>query len=197
MKKKILVLSLILLFFTVAVGGTLAYFNAEDEAHNVITSGGIDIDLQEWADEDMTIPYDEAHPEGFVEVMPGTKVGKVVVVENLEQPAWIRADYTITIEKDGKILDIDASELAKIVKIQEGAGWVEKDGMYYYDEAVETGAKTEPLFTVVEFDGVSMGNEYQNCTFTIDVYAEAVQAANNPEKLGWDQGKLPPVQEIK
>lgn len=50
MKRKILLFSILTICVATLAAGSLAYFTAEDTAHNVITSGGIDIDLLEWAD---------------------------------------------------------------------------------------------------------------------------------------------------
>lgn len=50
MKRKIFLLSVVAICIAIAAVGTLAYFNAEDTAHNVITSGSVKIRLDEWAD---------------------------------------------------------------------------------------------------------------------------------------------------
>ena len=47
MKKKILLVSALAVLFAVAVSGTLAYFTADEVAHNIITSGSVEIDLVE------------------------------------------------------------------------------------------------------------------------------------------------------
>ena len=49
--------------------GTIAYFNSEGKAHNVITTGGVEIAVQEWADEERTKPF-----EDVTGVMPETTV---------------------------------------------------------------------------------------------------------------------------
>lgn len=68
------------------------------------------------------------------------------------------------------------------------ADWTEKDGFYYYKEALKPGEVTEPIFTAVTFKS-DMGNEYQNATATVDIAAQAVQSANNGENAleaaGW------------
>ena len=55
-------------------------------------------------------------------------------------------------------------------------------------EALKAGEVTAPIFTKVTFDA-NMGNAYQNATATVDVTAQAVQAANNgktiTEAAGW------------
>ena len=53
-----------------------------------------------------------------------------------------------------------------------------EDGFYYYKEPLKNNEITSHLFTTVRFDG-NMGNEYQNSTLTINVFAQAVQTANN------------------
>ena len=47
MKRKLLILSVLAICLSTLAAGTLAYFTAEDKAHNVITTGGIDITVQE------------------------------------------------------------------------------------------------------------------------------------------------------
>ena len=67
--------------------------------------------------------------------------------------------------------------------------WTEKDGWWYYADAVNTGAATKPLMTGVSFDGVNMTNEYQKSILEIVIYAQAVQASNNGtnalDAAGW------------
>lgn len=190
MKKKIAAFSVMILCMSMVVSGTLAYFTHDDIATNVITTGGINIELEEWRDEERLTPF--INP---VEVMPGTSVTKIVTVKNIEQPAYIRARFDVTIkDESGAVKNISAAELAHVVKIDvnDGTGgyWTKylKEGesteWYYYNVAVGTDKVTEPLFTHVEFDGPNMDNKYQNCTVEINVCAEAVQQANNPAEAG-------------
>ena len=51
MKRKLLILSVLAICLAILAAGTFAYFTSEDTAHNVITSGGVKIAVQEWADE--------------------------------------------------------------------------------------------------------------------------------------------------
>lgn len=48
MKRKLLILSVLAICVAMLAGGTLAFFTSEDKAHNVITTGGVEITLQEW-----------------------------------------------------------------------------------------------------------------------------------------------------
>ena len=45
MKKKLLVISVAVACLAIAAAGTAAYFTAEEKAHNVITTGGVEIQL--------------------------------------------------------------------------------------------------------------------------------------------------------
>ena len=46
MKRKFLILSVLAILVAILAANTLAYFTADTKAHNVITSGGVDIDVR-------------------------------------------------------------------------------------------------------------------------------------------------------
>ncbi len=189
MKKKLLALAMILIIGMFAIGGTLAYFTEEETARNVITTGAIDITvIEQQQTEEGLVPY----PDEEVEAMPGSEISKIVTIKNNESDAYIRAKAVVTITKGETVMQHTAEELAKVITIDyDTEMWTEKDGWYYYNEAVKTGKTTDALFTTVTFSGENMGNEYMNTTFTIDVSAQAVQTANNGasalEATGWPQ----------
>ena len=54
MKRKILILSVLAILLAILAANTLAYFTADTAAHNVITTGNVDIALNEWANEERT-----------------------------------------------------------------------------------------------------------------------------------------------
>ena len=190
MKKKILYIAVVVICLSLITSGTLAYFTAEDTARNVITSGGIDIEVVEQQLVDGTL---QPYPDQPIPVMPATTVSKVVSVKSTEQAAWIRVNYTVTVyDADEKILEVPAEELNKVIVIAPNtANWMLKDGWWYYDTAVKAGEMTTPLFEQVAFSGPDMDNKYQNCTVVIDVTAQAVQQANNGdtvmEAAGWSE----------
>lgn len=165
-------------------GGTLAYFNAEEKAHNVITSGGVDIELNEWADLDKTRPFEDV--DG---VTPGASVVKVAEVENTgSAPAWVR------VRADRSVLLADGSQGdASVVGLNfDAEHWTQGEGgWWYYGEALPAGAATEALFTHVSFGGPSMGNAYQGSQAMVDVYVQAVQSDNNSDSAltaaGWPE----------
>lgn len=184
MKKRLVIVALLVIGIAILSAGTIAYFTSEDTAHNVITSGGVKIALEEWADEDCTVPY----PDEPVEVMPGTSVTKIVTVKNQDADAWVRARFDVIIRnRDGKEVKPENHEEA--VQIACSSKWISKGDWYYYADALSADEITEPLFSEVVFDGPSMTDEYQNCTVEVIVYAQAVQSANNGDTpttaAGW------------
>ena len=180
MKRKLLILSALVICIAILAAGTLAYFTAEDKAHNVITTGGVEIAVQEWADKEKTEPF-----EDLTGVMPNTTVTKIAEIKNTgASDAWVRVkvDKNIVLKIDGVTPDTSLVELTL-----NSTDWTEKDGYYYYTKALKPGEVTAPIFTAVTFKA-DMGNEYQNATATVDVFAQAVQTANNGATVMAAQG---------
>lgn len=191
MKKKLLILAAVAICAAIIASGTLAYFTTEDEVHNVIASGAVDIQIEEWQNE-VGNPY----PDEPIEVMPGATVSKIATVKNMEEEAYIRAKFEVVITRaDGSVMELSPVTLASIITLTtNGDDWLRKDGdgeWWYYDAPVATSASTEAFFTEVVFDGPNMTNEYQNCTVEIIVKAQGVQTANNGdsalEAAGWPE----------
>ena len=59
MKRKLLTLSTLAICLAIFVAGTHAYFTAEHTEHNAITTGSVAIAVQEWADEEKTVPFEK------------------------------------------------------------------------------------------------------------------------------------------
>lgn len=196
MKKRIFALAVVMVCIAIVSVGTLAYYTAEDTAHNVITTGSIDIELVEKTIDESgaTVDFPE---EGIHNVVPGTSVSKIVTVTNTGAgTAWIRVKVEASIvsaegeEMPLTITDAEGRELPVMTYIvEEESGWfLGEDGYYYYEKPVAAGAATAVLFDEVSF-APEMGNEYQGCTANLIVSAEAVQVANNgktvDEAAGW------------
>ena len=188
MKKwKIVALCTVLACLSIVASGTLAYFTAQETAHNVITSGGIDIALIEKADTgDGLVDFEDM--DG---VMPGAVVSKEVTVKNTgASAAWVRVSVTKTITLANKEV-IPNPEVMKLNINTED--WTEQGGYYYYNHSLLPGETTTYLFTTVTFDGKDMGNMYQNSEAKIKVQADAVQVANNGASAtvaaGWPKSK--------
>ena len=187
MKKRIFALAIVMTCLSILASTTLAYFTDIGTARNVITSGGIGIEVIEQQLVDGTL---QPWPKDPIPVMPGTAVSKIAKVKNLEEPAWIRMNYTVTVyDASGKVMDVSAEELAKVILIEpDSTAWTQKDGWWYYKTAVNTSETTAPLFEEVVFSGPHMDNKYQNCTVTVDVTAQAVQKVHNGDTVRDAQG---------
>lgn len=189
MKKKLLYIAAIVICLSIMASETFAYYTRKDTARNVITSGGVAIELVE---QRLVNGKLEPFPNEPIPVMPTVEVSKIVSVKSLEREAWIRADYTVTvIGADGK--QIEDENMDKIILIEpNGKNWVEKDGWWYYTKALGTGESTTPLFDKVCFSGPNMDNKYQGSTVTVKVITQAVQKANNgttyKDAAGWAEG---------
>ena len=174
-RKAVLTAALALLVALVAFG-TAAFFSGEAHVTNVITTGKIDITLNEYTKEgDQLVAWPS---KGITGVMPGQSVDKLVSVESVagSSDAWVRVKVESTITAaDGKE-NLSTSGML-VFDIQ--PGWVAgADGYYYYSKPLTAGWTTPELFTKVTFDP-SMPNEYQGCTVKVDVFAQAVQVKNN------------------
>ena len=188
MKKRFLLCALLVLCLNFTVNSTLAYFTADTQVHNVITTGEINIELVEMAENDKgeLVPFKDV--DG---VMPGRAVSKIVYVTNTgASDAWVRIklDMGVKLSREGE------ADLSLINLDLNTTDWTEKDGYYYYNKVLAPGASTEPLFTEVTFDK-QMGNVFQGSVVSIDVYAQATQVANNGatalEAKGWPAAELP------
>lgn len=183
MKKKIAAAALIVSMLSISAMGTLAYFTDTGIAHNVITSGKVDITLIDDTEE-IGKPFPDG---GITNVMPGTSVSKIVGVKNEEvsADAWVRllVNTEFLEDLDEKVVSMDLSEKWEKSDEKVTINGKEYDA-YTYNEVLAPNTSTEPLFKEVKF-APDMGNEYQKSTLHIDVIAQAVQADNNPSVTGW------------
>lgn len=181
MKRKVLILSVLAILLAILAANTLAYFTADTTAHNVITTGGVSIKLNEWANEARTEKFEDK-----TGVMPGAEVTKIVEVENVGTgTAWVRVQVVLDVYAEGGKEQLPPDPVT--LDFNE-TDWKYFDGYYYYNYPLDPGETTEPLFTTVTFDP-KMGNVYQNSTAHVDVNAYAVQSANNGtgalDAAGW------------
>ena len=177
MKRKLLILSVLAICIATLAAGTLAYFTSEGKAHNVITTGGVDIELHEYADKECTTDYD-TNKTG---IMPGMMVDKYARIALAEgsADAWVRVRFEKKItfaagneHAQGKTPNLDLVELTM------PEGWIAGNDGWYYLEAPLTSNTPVFALTSVTFNK-TMGNEYQGATATVDIVAQAVQKDNN------------------
>lgn len=186
MKKRILAVAVLVICVAIAATGSLAYFTATGTARNVITSGGIDIQIVETTDTGR--PFVD-----LTGVMPGATVSKIVKVENTGSgEAWIRVKVEPSITGvDGQSLPGTLNSGDSVMSFDIGSDWIDgEDGYYYYKSPVAPKGLTGALLEEVTF-AAKMGNEYQNCNAQILISAQAVQSANNGTKVteakGWPE----------
>ena len=190
MKRKVFAVIVAVLSIIVAASSTLAFFTAEETANNIITTGGIGIEvIEKMKGENGALV--EFPVEGIRDVMPGASVSKIVQVKNSgSSEAWIRIFVESSIiDAKGNVLPLLSVENEPIMSFSVLNGWIKgDDGYYYYSVPVLKNELTGMLFEEVKFSS-SMDNSYQNCTAHIIITAQAVQSANNGSSVldatGW------------
>lgn len=180
MKKRIVALAVSAICLATIASSTLAYFTDEQHVHNILTSGGISIQVVETmqGEGDAMVEFPK---EGLRGIMPGTVVSKTVQIQNTgANEAWIRVKVDSSIiAADGKNLALNLQDGTEVITYDVLDGWQPgTDGYFYYEKPVPVQMLTTPLFETVRF-APKMGNEYQNCTANIVISAQAVQTANN------------------
>ena len=192
MKKKLLYIATLLISVSIIGGGTIAYFTTEDTARNVITAGGLGVEVIEQQEIDGVL---QPYPSEPIKMMPGTSVSKIVSVQSLDQAVWVRMTYDITVLNEAKEeLQVSEEELDRMIEVSyDTEKWIEKEDWWYYPTTLKGGEITEPLFESISFSGIEIGNEYQGATIEFIVTAQAVQQANNGsavmEAAGWPEKK--------
>ena len=169
-KRKILLLAALLSMVAIlGVGGTLAYFTADDAATNTFTVGNVKIDLTE-------PEWDKQGTEDAPEVYPGEALKKDPTIENIgKNPCFVR------VKVEGLDCLGDSDEMlihvrTNYVKDDLGENWVlHTDGYYYYTEVLAVGASTSPVFDSIVIP-TALTNGDGETEYDIDVTAYAVQA---------------------
>lgn len=176
MKKKILTLALTTIFISLMALGSAAYFTVEGRATNIITTGTVDMALEEMqlvGEEEVPYPGDT-----ITGILPSQKVSKIPYVVGVEgtQPFYTRVKVDVTVLVKG---EADTEGLQYIDLNYDTENWAQgADGWWYYKGEVEAKDRVA-LFTEVAF-APEMPNEYQDCTVTVAVSAQATQVKNNP-----------------
>ena len=198
-KKKILVLAMALSMVAIlAIGSTIAYFTAEDNAENVFTVGNVEIDLTE--------PNWEATGEDeAADAYPGEALAKDPTVENTgANPCFVRIKVTGL-----NILQIHSLS-EELIKIRNSAyalddvneGWtlheeLNEEGAIsyiYYNSVLAAGETTAtPAFSHIVIPADTT-NEGSGELMTINVQAQAVQAQG--ARPSWSAVQTMTVEEI-
>ena len=188
LKKKILAFAVILSFVSIVAYGTQAFYVFESTAHNVITTGGLKLEIVEWQDIDGKI---EPYPNEPITIMPGATVSKIVTVENHRADAYLRCRYECSVvDANGDPIELDSDTLKELIVITENhTDWTKSGDWFYYNSPLTKGDATQPLITKVYFPAENMTNEYQGAKLTVTIFASAVQVKHNGDSAlnasGW------------
>lgn len=170
MKKKAIVSLILMLLCLIPIGLSLAHPTFEGRTTNVVTTGEVQIDIEETTDQGTE----------FVDldgVMPNTVASKIVRIRNTrEQPCWLRVRVDTAVKFAGEKTDPDYKEKISYAVDCEKT-WL-RDGDYYYYRSVLQPGEAPVLFEKVMF-APAMGNEYAKSVVSLSIHAEAVQWANN------------------
>lgn len=179
-KRKILLLVAMLCMVAIlGVGGTLAYFTAEDDVTNTFTVGNVKIELTEpkWDPELGGTGKKEAE-----DVYPGEALPKDPQVTNKgNNPCFVRIKVDgldcLKAEGDGEEMLIRVR--TEYVEGALGKDWVHhSDGYYYYTKVLAAGATTTAVFDSIVIPKAltnDNGTEHEK-PYDIKVKAYAVQA---------------------
>ena len=179
-KSRLLMIAFVAILLTVLTQPTLAYYTTIGKATNVVTSGGIRLQIHE-----KTADGSEFPKEG-VYVIPGDIVSKQVTVENVcNHPFFLRVKLVSGTTNEALTpddclrLDIDT------------VNWTYKDGYYYYNQILQPDETTPALFTQVEIVGSQVDQTHIGSTLSLTVNAYAVQSENNSAGYPWEASGWP------
>lgn len=173
LKKRFFACAILVILLSLVGQATFAYFTTTAVAENVITAGGVSIDMVEKT-------ADGGEFKNVIGIVPGDSVSKVVSVVNKQDDAYVRILLDIQIQDaSGNPMDLTQAQLESILTLDyDTANWTLKDGAWYCNKALTASETTAPLFTEVRFS-TDMSNEFRSCKVVITVQAQATQVANN------------------
>jgi alternate signal-mediated exported protein len=183
----------------ISVAGVMAYLTDTDTATNTLTTGQVEIDLQEPL-------WDAADSTTHQNLAPNAVVTKDPQVKNTgKNSAYIYLKVTVPVKKvktanaDGTLKNNGAAADTQLFtyELAENSKWNEITSkrqtnvnsttnevesytyVYYYNEAVAPNATTDKLFTQVKYANVIEGQN-DNSTEEIDIKAYAIQSDSLP-----------------
>lgn len=190
MRKGLMLLAMAFFLIAAVTGATMAWLS--DEAPPVMNTfevGTVNIELY---DKLGAVDFPEA---GISNINPSDTYDKEVWVKSLgSKKTYVRVLIASKwVSGKGTALPLK-NRLADTVKMNIGTDWivgptgenpVTGGRWYYYKYMLDKDEVTTKLLHGVVFSGPAIGNDYQGATFTIDVYAEAVQASYEAFLYEW------------
>lgn len=173
MKKKLILISIVLLIVTMVAGGSIAWFlSSPGEAVNKLKIGTVEVEIVE---------------EGFTDInkVEATTYDKNVQVRSLgTKGTYVR----VRLVPEWSEPSLPVSN----VQFNLGANtdWVlHADGYYYFKYFLKENEITSLLLNSVNF--TELGPEYEDESFTLKVVTEGVQRTNGAWKDVWGLDNLP------
>ena len=121
MKRKLVLTSAVVLILALLAAGTFAYFTKDARATNVITTGTIDITLND------EIRGGEKTGTGWKleGVMPGQAVEKTVsITNNGSAEAWLRVQLAVRVTVGGEEMPLTFGDGQSVLLFATGDGWL-------------------------------------------------------------------------
>jgi predicted ribosomally synthesized peptide with SipW-like signal peptide len=184
-KNKIIAISTAVILLALIAGGTLAWFQYEDTAVNLVTTGSVEV----------AVGFTKAsggsevqlEPNQEDRMMPGSIRSSIVRVRNTGiSPAYVRAKVVKEWIRDGAPTDLSSENIVLDINTDD---WRTIGDWFYFLRPLEKGSSSEPLLKEITFANNGIpgidDNVYQNTVIRLTVIAEAVQAANNAIKAVW------------
>lgn len=170
-----------------ALGSTLAWFTAVDTRTNEMKAEQYDFNIKAV----------DVFTEPDTPVNPGDDpVEKIVGAANKGTlPGFVRLlALPVIVASDG-VTVLPANMGAQLIADINTTQWkYGGDGYYYYLDVLEPGEETPPLFTQVQLAD-TLGDEYKNATFKIEVKCEASGIEKWDYRIGWWGSENPPADE--
>ena len=179
-RSKLLLIALAAILVTVLTQPTLAYYTTIGKATNVVTSGGIQLQIHEKTADGSDFPAEGVY------IIPGDIVSKQVTVENVcGHPFYLRVKLV-----SGSTNEALSAEDCLKMDI-DTVNWTYLDGYYFYNHILQPAETTPSLFTQVEIVGSKVDQNHIGSTLSLTVNAYAVQSENNPAEHPWDASGWP------
>lgn len=180
-KSRLLIIAVAAILASLFSQNTLAFYTAVGTATNVVTSGSVQLQINEQTADGSPFPAEGVY------VIPGMRVGKRVTVENIcQHPFYLRVRLVSSVNNEA----LSAEDCLKMdLNLEDWT--LRDDGFLYYNTVVQPSEETKPVFTWVEIVGAYVDNRYIGSALTLTVDAYGVQSENNPAQHPWDASGWP------
>lgn len=185
MKKKLIVISTILLVTLLISGASMAWFSSSPAAiTNKFKAGTVEVEVVEQGFVDIEgVTEGETYTKNVEVKSKGTKntYVRVRLVPYWDDPSLPISNVVLNFYTNGDWV----KENGEFVAANEDGYY----GYFYFKNYLESDQTTSPLLKSVEF--TELGPEYKDAKLTIKVVAEGVQITNDAWKYVWGLNELP------